>query len=76
MEFPVVKSVASALTVPATLDHRPAPVPQELGKPLFDQYCGEGGEQRAHEARVHERSDDFPEGAIGVSLLIDIDYEG
>ena len=57
MEGPLLESIALALTVSATLDHRPSCVPQVAIEPLLAQHCNECGEQGDQETRVHEPSD-------------------
>jgi hypothetical protein len=57
MEGPLLESIALALTVSATLDHRPARIPQVPVEPLLAQHRDECGEQRDQETRVHESSD-------------------
>jgi hypothetical protein len=57
MEGPFLQSIALALTVSATLDHRPARMPQVPVEPLFAQHCDERGEQRDQETRVHQSGD-------------------
>ena len=56
VERPLLESIALALTVSTTLDHRPARVPQVTVEPLFAQHRGERGEQRDEKTRVHESS--------------------
>ena len=57
VEGPFLQPVALALTVSATLDHRPARMPQVPVEPLLAQHRDERGEQRDQETRVHEPSD-------------------
>jgi len=57
MEGPLPRSIALPLTVSATLDRRPACVPQIPVEPLLSQHCDECGEQRDQQTRVHESSD-------------------
>jgi len=57
MEGPLLQSIALPLTVSATLNRRPACVPQISVEPLLSQHCDEGGNQRDQETRVHESSD-------------------
>ena len=56
MQWPFLESIAFALTVPATLDHRPARIPQVSVQPLLPQHGDECGEQGDQEARIHEPS--------------------
>ena len=57
VEGPFLESVALALTVSATLDHRPTGMSQVPVEPLFAQHRDERGKQRDQEARVHQSSD-------------------
>ena len=57
MEGPLLESIALALTVSTTLDHRPARVPQVTVEPLLAQHCNECGKQGDQKTRVHESSD-------------------
>ena len=57
VEGPFLQSVALALTVSATLDHRPTGMSQVPVEPLFAQHRDERGKQRDQEARVHQSSD-------------------
>jgi len=57
MKGPLLESIALALTVSATLDHRPSRVPQVPVEPLFTQHRDECGEQGNQKTRVHESSD-------------------
>ena len=61
MEWPFLESVALALTVSASLDHRPARIPQVSIQPLLAQHCDECGEHGDYQTRVHEtgHSDDL-----------------
>jgi hypothetical protein len=45
VEWPFLEPIAFALAVSATLDHRPARVPQVPVEPLFSQHRDECGEQ-------------------------------
>jgi hypothetical protein len=58
VQWPFLEPIAFALTVPATLDRRPARIPQVPVQPLLPQHGDECGEQRDHETRVHETGDD------------------
>ena len=53
VEGPFLESVALALTVPATLDHRPTRMPQVAVEPLFAQHRDESGKQRDQKTPVH-----------------------
>ena len=57
VEGPLLEPIALPLTVSATLDHRPASIPQVPVEPLLAQHRDECGEQRDQETRVHESSD-------------------
>ena len=57
MEGPFLQSVELALTVSATLDHRPTRMSQVPVEPLFAQHRDERGKQRDQETRVHQSSD-------------------
>jgi len=59
MEGPLLESIAFALTITATLDHRPASIPQVPVEPLLAQHRGECGEQRDQETCVHESSNSY-----------------
>ena len=54
VQWPFLQSIAFALTVSATLDHRPARIPQVSIQPLLAQHGDECGEQGDHETRIHE----------------------
>jgi len=57
MEGPLLQSITLPLTVSATLDCRPACVPQIPVEPLLSQHRDECGEQRDQQTRVHQSSD-------------------
>ena len=57
MEGPLLQSITLPLTVSATLDRRPACVPQIPVEPLLAQHRDECGKQRDQETRVHQSSD-------------------
>ena len=57
VEGPLLESIAFALAISATLDHRSANVPQVPVEPLLAQHRDECGEQGDQETRVHESSD-------------------
>jgi len=57
MEGPLLQSIALPLTVSATLDCRPASIPQVPVEPLLAQHRDECGEQRDQQTRVHQSSD-------------------
>ena len=57
MEGPLLESITFALAVSASLDHRPACVPQVSVEPLLAQHRDERGQQRDQETRVHESGD-------------------
>ena len=67
MEGPLLESVALSLTVSATLDHRPARIPEVPVEPLLAQHCDECSEQRDQETCVHQSgdSDDLTRRALG-----------
>ena len=56
MEGPLLQSIALPLTVSATLDRRPAGIPQVPVEPLFAQHRDECSEKRDQQTRVHEPS--------------------
>ena len=57
VEGPLLEPIALALAVTATLDHRPARVPQVSVEPLLPQHRDECGKQRDHQTSVHESGD-------------------
>ena len=57
VERPPLESIAFALTVTATLNHRPTRIAQVTVQPLLAQHGDERGEQGDHKARVHQTSD-------------------
>ena len=57
MQGPLLQSIALPLTVCATLDHRPAGIPEVSVEPLLSQHRNECGKKRDQETRVHEPSD-------------------
>jgi len=56
VQWPFLESIAFALTVSATLDHRPARIPQVPVQPLLSQHGNECSEQGDQKAGVHESS--------------------
>jgi len=56
VEPPFFKPIEFALTLLATLGHRPARIAQVPAQPLLPQHGGECGEQGQEKARVHEAS--------------------
>ena len=57
VQWPFLEPIAFALTVAATLDHRPARVPQVPIQPLLAQHGDERGEHGDQKTRVHETGD-------------------
>ena len=56
VQWPFLESITFALTVSATLNHRPARIPQVPVQPLLSQHGDECREQGDQEARIHEPS--------------------
>ena len=52
-----LEPIEFALTVSATIFHRPARIPQVPIQPLLAQHGGKCGEQGNHKTRVHETGD-------------------
>ena len=57
VEWPFLEPIEFALTVSATLDHRPARITQVPVQPLLAQHGGECSEQGQQKARVHQTGD-------------------
>ena len=60
MERPSLEPIAFALTVSATVDHRPAGVPQVSVEPLLPQHrdeCGQKGDQKTRKQETGSDDD-------------------
>ena len=54
VQWPFLQSIAFALTVSASLDHRPARILQVSVQPLLAQHRDECGEHGYYQTRIHE----------------------
>ena len=54
VQWPFLQPIAFALTISASLDHRPARILQVSIQPLLAQHRDERGEHRDYETRIHE----------------------
>jgi hypothetical protein len=66
VQRPLLQPITFSLAVSATLDHRPARIPQVPVQPLLPQHRDECGQQRDQETRIHQagRGDDLARWAF------------